>query len=421
MRGKAFRMVVLGSMTVALLAAQRAAADWPTYRGDQRRSGVTAGRIELPLAAGWKYHPAQRPAPAWVEPGKELHRLDFDYAFQPVAADGVVCFASSADDTIRALDARSGKLLWRFTTAGPIRFAPSLARGNVYFTSDDGWVYCLDIKTGRTVWRFHAAPKHDRIIGNQRMVSRWPCRTDALVVDGTIYCTAGMWSTEGVYVYALDAATGKELWCNDGSGNIYIDLPHPVATGFSGVAPQGYLVVAGEMLLVPNGRSVPAAFDRHTGRLLYYKAAIGTYNGGSSVTVAGDLFFNPLSRFQNPSQAFVGEAQPVARDGMIAYSLISGEREFVLRERYHVLVDGDALGAMGARTSFQTSLSMLLPATIHKALSKTNTLAACLGFHGVLGNSCQLVPSVEYQTSFLFPLPSYPSITHIRLSKAATS
>ena len=60
--------------------------------------------------------------------------------------------------------------------------------------------------------------------------------------------------------------------------------------------------------------------------------------------------------------------------------------------------------SLRTRVSFQTSDSMLLPATIHKALSWTNTLAACRGFHGVLGISVQCSPSAECQTSLRLPL-----------------
>jgi outer membrane protein assembly factor BamB len=175
--------------------------------------------------------------PAWPEPGKELHRLDFDYAFQPVLSEGRVYFGSSSDDMVRALDAATGALVWRFVAGGPIRLAPSVAGGRVFVASDDGWITCLDAGTGTVRWRFHAAQEGRKYIGNGRMISRWPCRTSVLPVGDTVYCTAGMWPTEGIYVYALDAATGMERWGNDSSGSLYVDLPHPVANGFSGVAP----------------------------------------------------------------------------------------------------------------------------------------------------------------------------------------
>ena len=44
----------------------------------------------------------------------------------------------------------------------------------------------------------------------------------------------------------------------------------PGADGFGGVAPQGYLAASEGVLLVPTGRSVPAAFDRRTGRYTLY-------------------------------------------------------------------------------------------------------------------------------------------------------
>ena len=58
------------------------------------------------------------------------------------------------------------------------------------------------------------------------------------------------------------------------------------------------------------------------------------------------------------------------------------------------------------RSSFHTSLSILLPAITHSALRWTQTLAAWRGAHGVSGSSCQFSPSAEYHTSLRLPLPS---------------
>ncbi len=339
--------ISIACVVAAGLIGPLLADDWPTYKMDAERTGATPERLTFPLVEKWVYQPSRGPRPAWPEPGKELHRMDFDYAFQPVVSEGLVYFGSSADDTLRALDAATGSLVWRFTAGGPIRFAPAIAHGNVYLAADDGWVSCIAARTGRLVWRFRAAPGDDRILGNGRLISRWPCRSGPAVVDDIVYCTAGMWPAEGVYVYALNAATGREVWCNDGSGAIYVDLPHPGASGFSGVAPQGYLLVHGDTLLVTTGRCVPAAFDRRTGRLLYYKPAEALYHGGAWVTSGGDLYFNPKNRFQNPSQAFVGEAQPVGADGMFAYSFASGEREFTLPGKYRVLISDGTVYAVG--------------------------------------------------------------------------
>ena len=84
------------------------------YRGDAARSGVGAEAPEFPLRPKWVWSSAVPPQPAWPQPGKELHRIDFDYAFQPVLAGGKVLFGSSADNTLRCLDAATGRLLRTF-------------------------------------------------------------------------------------------------------------------------------------------------------------------------------------------------------------------------------------------------------------------------------------------------------------------
>ena len=342
-------------MLICLLAqivfsAAVQAEGWPQYKGDAARSGVAKEALPLPLQPIWIYQPPQVPRPAWEEPAKEVHRLDFDFSPQPVIAGSRVFFCSSADDTVRALDLNSGKLLWRFTSGGPVRFAPAVAAGKVYAGSDDGWLYCLSAETGELVWRFHAAPGGDLLVGNGRMISRWPLRSGALVVDNVVYTAAGMWPTEGVYVYGLDAETGEVLWRNDSTGIQYVELPHPGSTGFSGVAPQGYLAATGDVLLVPTGRSCPAAFNRHTGEFLYcwpHRNWDDAKRGGCWLTATADLYFNTTREPRGTSEAFVGEASPLPKDGMVAYDIKTNKPVFAIEGKHRVLAAGDTLYAAG--------------------------------------------------------------------------
>jgi len=334
-----------------LLSTPGAAADWPCWRADAARSGVTSERLEFPLAPAWAHRPAQPPAPAWPEPGREMHRLDFDFAFQPVVANGLVFFGSSADDTVRALDLDTGEVRWRFTTSGPVRFAPHIAGGRCYVAGDDGFLYCLDAATGKLVWQFRAAPNGRLLPGNGRVVSRWPCRSGVLVADGVAFLTAGMWPSEGVYVYALDAATGEEIWCNGASGAMYMPYPHGGAYAIGGVAPQGPLAASGTVLLVPTGRSVPAAFARKTGRFLYYHAAVNKTNGGYWSTVVGDVFLNPGHGGNADRHILLGEHGPQKTDCMIAYDLASGAKRWPMGSRHRVACDGETLFAVGSRTA----------------------------------------------------------------------
>jgi len=332
MSSRKHRYVVLCFLFATGLAGSSFAADWPMYGCDSARSGSTTNSLAFPLRQKWVYEPAQAPRPAWPEPGKELHRLDFDYGFVPVAACGMVFFGSSADDTVRALDAKSGRLVWQFTADAPFRFAPSVAGGKLYAASDDGRLYCLDARTGEQIWQFRAAPRDRLIVGNGRLISRWPLRSGVLVVDGVAYVTAGMWPSQGVFTYALDAAAGEEIWCNDSSGNIYTGQPHCYGSGFSGVSPQGYLAVCKDKLIVPTGRSVPARFDIRTGKLFRYDPGYPEdKRGGSWVTAVGDHYCTQHNGQSSPySEVQTGEADPIGGDSTAVFDADTGHRALSL-------------------------------------------------------------------------------------------
>src|SRR5205823_11870477 len=151
----------------------------------------------------------------------------------------------------------------------PVRYAPAGWRDDVYFTSDDGHLYCLEVATGKLRWKVPGAPRDRRILGNGRLISTWPARGAPVVADGTVYFAASIWPFMGIFIHAVDARTGKVVWTNSGDGSIYMKQPHN-SESFASVAPQGPLVVVGDVLLLPGGRSVPACYDRKTGKMLRY-------------------------------------------------------------------------------------------------------------------------------------------------------
>lgn len=282
----------LFALVLSLTANFCSAADWPAYRADSQRSGIAQEELTFPLAPVWVFEPDVPPMPAWPDPVKEHNRVDFDYAPQVIVAQRRVYFGSTTDDTLRALDAATGEILWKFITGGPIRFAPAWFDGKIYLASDDGQVYCLDAASGKLQWKFNAAETDSLILGNGRLISRRPLRSGLLVEQDTVYCTAGMWPSEGVLVHALDAQTGQPRWCNDTSDTLYLPQPHAKAYSLTGIAPQGYLLAAGGLLLVPNGRGVPAAFDLQTGRLRYFEPSESKSHGGTWATIGGDRLYN---------------------------------------------------------------------------------------------------------------------------------
>ncbi len=222
-------------------------AGWPTYNRDLRRSGYTPETLKLPLAPGWTYQAMKPPAPAWPAPAKQdfWHnkdqlpaRVTYDRAFHLISDGRRLIFASSAEDHVTCLDAHTAALQWRFTTEGPVRLAPTIDQGRVYFGSDDGFVYCLDLAQGKLLWKYRAAPSERRIPGNQRIISAWPVRSGVVVDQGQARFSAGLFPAQGTYQFAVDAEAGTLL-----------------AKGTLNFSPQGYLQRRGTRLMVARGRN----------------------------------------------------------------------------------------------------------------------------------------------------------------------
>ncbi len=274
------------ALTTRGSSEQSSGADWPMWRCDANRSAATPLELASDLHLQWvrQYPPLE---PAWPDEP----RMRFDVCYQPVVKGKMMFVNSPRSDSVFALDTDSGAAKWRFYTDGPVRFAPMAWRDKVYFVSDDGYLYCLRAADRKVIWKFQGAPSDRKVLGNKRLISMWPARGAPVIADGKIYFAAGIWPFMGVFIYCLDAETGQVVWENTGTGAMYINQPHS-SPAFAGVAPQGYLVVAEDKLLVSGGRSVPACFDRRTGKFLYYRLAENQHIGHSSVSMTGDYFFN---------------------------------------------------------------------------------------------------------------------------------
>ncbi|OGV70861.1 MAG: hypothetical protein A3K19_08040 [Lentisphaerae bacterium RIFOXYB12_FULL_65_16] len=243
--------------------------------------------------------------------------MPFDQVCHPVVADGLLLFGSAREGAVYALDAATGTLRWRFFTNGPVRFPPAVSGKLLYVVSDDGFIYCLDVAGGNKVWARRGGATESYVLGNTRMISRWPARGAPAVVGDTVYFAAGIWPSEGIFVYALNAADGRVLWCNDSSGGIEMAQPHPGAISRSGISAQGALAASGDALLVPTGRGVAAVLDRSDGRLRYFRLQENSPYGGSEVMGLGQSWFNGGVFFDTAS----GDRMAIAfRDGCAAAS-----------------------------------------------------------------------------------------------------
>lgn len=252
--------------------------EWPAHLGGETRAAHAPVAMEIPKTLLWTHRLPQAPIPAWPAPARRSYwqrlekiepRLVDDWACHAVASEQAVYVGSSADDHVACLDLATGAERWSFAADGPVRYAPALAGGRLYFGSDDGNIYCLDAKEGRLIWKRQLGPEDWRLPGNGRIISAWPARTGLIERDGVIYATAGLYPLEGVHVVALRASDGGEIWRQ----------PQTEAA-------QGYLLAAGQSLVVPTGRGNPIALAMEDGRLLRRYDGVG---GAYAVATEGEV------------------------------------------------------------------------------------------------------------------------------------
>jgi len=166
--------------------------DWPTFRGDARRSGSTKAHVPPKL--------------------KRLWQADLGGRVSACTVAGGTVFAAAVDQhTVHALNARNGKPLWSYTAGGRVDTPPTIYKGLALFGSADGWVYCLRASDGKLVWRFRAAPHERRVVAFGRLESAWPVHGTVLVAGGVAYLAAGRstYLDGGIRVYALRPETGE--------------------------------------------------------------------------------------------------------------------------------------------------------------------------------------------------------------------
>jgi outer membrane protein assembly factor BamB len=267
-------LVGISLLTMYLTSTVCSASDWSMWRRDAGRTGVTQDSLPAKLELKWS-----RELPT-ITPAFHSPRLQFDAGYEPVVAKGRLLIASSRHDSVTAYDASSGRELWVYRTNGPVRFAPAVWEESVCFGSDDGYLYCVDLSTGNLRWKHRATPNDRKLLGNRRLMSVWPVRGGPVVADGQVYFAAGVWPFEGVFVLAMDIATGEVVWRNERLGYLFGQQPHDTQA-IGGLAPQGYLIVNEDEIIVPCSTAYPARLNRETGELIDFKLpAPGRLPGG---------------------------------------------------------------------------------------------------------------------------------------------
>ncbi len=165
------------------------------------------------------------------------------YWSSPAVANGVV-YVGSADGNLYALEAGTGALVWSYAIGGEVTTSPALADGVVYVGQEFGNVFALKASTGALLW---SSPVSGQV------------ESSPAVANGVVYV-----GTDEDYFYALKASTGAVLW------NYY--------TGYAGQVQSSPAVANGVVYFgSENGNSY--ALNANTGALLWSYATGSVYSG----------------------------------------------------------------------------------------------------------------------------------------------
>ena len=278
------------------LGGETGTSDWPNYRNGNDRHGSSDVSMVPANEPSWTYRSPAAPKMSWgsaegrvIENHLIGNRNKYDDSLQPVVVGNQVFFGSSVDHHLHCLDLKTGESLWSFAVGGPIRLAPSVHANQVYFGADDGFAYCLSAIDGSLVWKiFGSSIDNNWLLARGEMISRWPVRSGVMIDDGKAFFGAGIFPHEEIFINCVDAKTGKTIWKQDHISE--------TDAGRNSLSPQGYLLASSDVLFVPSGGSLPAAFNKHTGEFLHKRTfswrttAGGVVGGFQAMLSDGQLY-----------------------------------------------------------------------------------------------------------------------------------
>jgi outer membrane protein assembly factor BamB len=290
-------------MTTAVLAPA-AAADWPSFHNDTKKSGNVPFSTYPVYKDVWWNNKTLANAP--------IHA-------SPVVKDNILVTADLGG-LVRALDASSGKQLWSWKMPQPVESTPAIGDdGRVYVLSVDGTIDALDLKTGArpgstppapwataAVGSTHSSPTYNSgslFVGNDAGEMRSYHASDLLLLwtfqvasitqssttdkNGVTTCTGGslpggavyaspaifdgkvFFGSTNTYVYAVDEAGGQGTR-PDGSNR------PPTETKVEWVAQTGDRIFSSPAINTRAGEPDRVIFTSYDGKAYSFEASPGS-------------------------------------------------------------------------------------------------------------------------------------------------
>ena len=228
--------------------------------------------------------------------------LGSNYLSTLAEANGLL-YIDSSDDTIRALNAMTGKLVWSYSNTPYFFTDPAVVNGVVYAGSADGKLYALNATTGALVWSYSTGSS---------------IYDPPTVANGIVYFSSDK-------LYALDTSTDTLLWSYTNSTTSYFSSP---------VVANGILYVGSDKLY---------AFNALTG------ASVWSYSIGSgfgSPAVANGIVYACTNKTLYALGALAGTLKWQHSVGLEISSSPAVANGLVYLNTFHQLI---ALNAQGGK------------------------------------------------------------------------
>jgi len=252
-----------GARVTSSPAVSRGVVYFGSYDGAIYAVSAATGRLIWKVPTGGERRYAGKHLHGFLPAAETMPDAYDVFLSSPTVAGGVV-YVGSGDGNVYALDARTGRITWRFKTGDVVHASPAVVDGTVYVGSWDSYFYAINAASGQLRWRFKTG--EDTTIHNQVGI-----QSSAAVADGVVY-----FGCRDSKLYALDASTGTKRWAFDNHGSWVVSSP---------------AVHQGRVYFGTSDTGLLYALDARSGALLFSRKLVWFVFG--SPAIAGDMLYVP--------------------------------------------------------------------------------------------------------------------------------